>query len=92
MFTSVERHLVILYKYHVFNQVICQYCNVLFVDSDYGNSLVNAAEALTEEDLMKDRLCDYSFETPEELPVDIRAKMAVCLIHHKAKSEKVQVR
>lgn len=41
---------------------------------------------------MKDRLSDYPFTVPEELPVDIRAKMAVCLIHNNAKSEIIQVR
>lgn len=62
------------------------------MDSEYCNSLVNAAEVLSEEDLMKDRLSDYPFDVPEELPVDIRAKMSVCLIHSKAKPEKIQVR
>ncbi|CAB4002203.1 general transcription factor 3C polypeptide 3-like [Paramuricea clavata] len=79
-----------LRKFHKAFQVICQYCNIQFVDSEYCNSLVNAAEVLSEEDLMKDRLSDYPFDVPEELPVDIRAKMSVCLIHSKAKPEKIQ--
>ena len=62
------------------------------MDSEYCNSLVNAAEALSEEDLMKDRLSDYPFEIPDEIPVDIRAKMTICLIHCKANPEKIQVR
>lgn len=62
------------------------------MNSDYGNLMVNASETLSEEDLMKDKLCDYPFEVPEELPVDIRAKMIVCLIHCKAGPDKIQVR
>ena len=62
------------------------------MDSEYCNSLVNAAEVLSDEDLSKDKLSDYSFHAPEDLPVDIRAKMTICLIHCKAKLEVIQVR
>jgi hypothetical protein len=61
------------------------------VDSENCISPINA-EALSEEDLIEERLSDYPFEMPDELPVDIRAKMAICLIHCKANSEKIQVR
>ena len=62
------------------------------MDSEYCNSLLNAAEALSEEDLMKDKLSDYPFGVPEDLPVDIRAKMTICLIHCKAKPAMIQVK
>ncbi|XP_046844489.1 general transcription factor 3C polypeptide 3-like isoform X1 [Xenia sp. Carnegie-2017] len=71
-------------------QVLCQYCDVTFEDAEYCNSLVNAAEVLTEEDLVNEKISDFTFEVGVETPVDIRTKIAVCLIHCKAKADKIQ--
>lgn len=71
--------------------MLCQYCDVTFEDAEYCNSLVNAAEVLTEEDLVNEKISDFTFEVGVETPVDIRTKIAVCLIHCKAKADKIRV-
>lgn len=71
--------------------MICQYCDVELLQSESSDSQINVPEALTEEDLTEKKLTDMPLMIPEALPVDLRVKMIVCLIHGNADSERIQV-
>ena len=62
-----------------------------FVETEYSSSLTSIADALTEEDLTEEKLTDVPFNMPDPLPVDLRAKLIVCLIQSYAKPERIQV-
>ena len=57
-----------------------------FVETEYSSSLTSIADDLTEE-----KLTDVPFNMPDPLPVDLRAKLIVCLIQSYAKPERIQV-